>query len=146
MLTAAIIGIIVVLGVFLIYLLAKRALLRTAKAYLERPNPETPSEAGAFIASVAAQVGQQTAFHLKQAVLGAQSGQAHGEMNVDRIIQRAAITEGHPGMAALLKAVPGLGDIVDKNPALVGYALSKLGGKPSAQEETPPDNGSAFMI
>lgn len=104
MLTAIITGIIVVLGLFGTYWYAKRAFIRSLKAYFEAPDEQTPSEFGKVAGSMAAAIGQQVAFHIKQAMLGEASGGAKQMKGIEMAVARAEASGGNLAIESLLNS------------------------------------------
>lgn len=140
MLTAVTTGLIVVLGLFFLYWWAKRAFIRSLQAYFESPNEETPAEFDNIVMKISAIVGQQTAFHLKQAMLGTSSGQARGEKAVERAIKMDQIAARNPTLAAILGA-PALKKLTGGKPWLSDIAVEYIANK--GGDSNLPGNGGA---
>lgn len=146
MLNAILTGLVVFLGLTLTLWLAKRALINSLRAYFESPNDKTPSEFSQVTSQIAGQFGQQTALHIKQAILGTVSGNKGGQRAVEAAIVQEQAGQSNPLAGAILgsslvkKAIKG-------NPMLAEYALQFLTAKMSKPTGQPAhrDNGPASL-
>jgi len=102
--------------------------------------PKGPGEASplANVVDVGADmVARAVTARIKTSLMGSQSGQVRQEKAIEGAIAEDVARAAHPLAGTLLDAMPELRKTLRKNPALLDFALAKLG---SMQQTSPTPN------
>lgn len=117
-----------------------RDLQSTLREFVTPKGPDEASPLANVVDVGADMVARAVTARIKTSLMGGQSGQVRQEKAVEGAIAEDMVRGAHPLASTLLDAMPELRKTLRKNPALLDFALSKLGAmqapKPEAQTIT----------
>jgi len=104
-----------------------RELQSTIREFVTPKGPESASPLANVVDVGADMVARAVTARIKTSLMGGQSGQVRQEKAVDGAIAEDMARAAHPLAGTLLDAMPELRKTLRKNPALLDFALSRLG-------------------
>jgi len=104
-----------------------RDIQRTFEEFVRPKGPEEASPLANCVDVGADMVARAVTARIKTSLMGSQSGQVRQEKAIEGAIAEDIVRAAHPLAGTLLDAMPELRKTLKKNPALLDFALSKLG-------------------
>ena len=120
-LTAILAVSLVTCGLLLVFIVAKRRIMRSVRRFLLSPDENTPSQLAVMVDQVAFVFAQRIVTQVKTTLMGMNSVDSKNE-------KKEAVAEalkGSPGLAAALNFIPGARRLM-KNPELLSLLVSGL--------------------
>jgi len=108
---------------------------RTFREFVTPKGPEEASPLASCVDVGADMVARAVTARIKTSLMGSQSGQVRQEKAVEGAIAEDMVRGAHPLASTLLDAMPELRKTLRKNPALLDFALSKLGAMQPQQSQ-----------
>jgi len=116
-----------------------RDIQSTLRAFVTPTGPDQASPLANVVDVGADMVARAVTARIKTSLMGSQSGQVRQEKAVEGAIAEDVVRAAHPLAGTLLDAMPELRKTLRKNPALLDFALSKLGAiQAQADTKTQP--------
>jgi len=109
-----------------------RELQSTIREFVTPKGPEEASPLANVVDVGADMVARAVTARIKTSLMGSQSGQVRQEKAIEGAIAEDVVRAAHPLAGTLLDAMPELRKTLKKNPALLDFALSKLGAMSQA--------------
>jgi len=110
-----------------------RELQRTIREFVTPKGQDQASPLANVVDVGADMVARAVTARIKTSLMGSQSGQVRQEKAVEGAIAEDVARAAHPLAGTLLDAMPELRKTLRKNPALLDFALSKLGAMQQQQ-------------
>lgn len=114
-----------------------RELQETIRGFVTPKGPNEASPLASVVDVGADMVARAVTARIKTSLMGSQSGQVRQEKAVEGAIAEDVARAAHPLAGTLLDAMPELRKTLRKNPALLDFALAKLGAMQQNQEQLP---------
>jgi len=114
-----------------------RDLQTTLRAFITPTGPDQASPLANVVDVGADMVARAVTARIKTSLMGSQSGQVRAEKAVEGAIAEDMVRAAHPLAGTLLDTMPELRKTLRKNPALLDFALSKLGAMQKQQQSAP---------
>jgi len=112
-----------------------RELQSTLREFVTPKGPEEASPLASVVDVGADMVARAVTSRIKTSLMGSQSGQVRQEKAVEGAIAEDIARAAHPLAGTLLDAMPELRKTLRKNPALLDFALARLGNMQNKQPE-----------
>jgi len=119
-----------------------RELQSTLREFVTPKGPEQPSPLADVVDVGADMVARAVTARIKTSLMGQQSGQVRQERAVEGAIAEDMVRAAHPLAGTLLDSMPELKKTLKRNPALLDFALSKLGAM--QQQNQAPEAGQTI--
>jgi len=120
-----------------------RDLQSTLREFVAPKGPEEASPLASVVDVGADMVARAVTARIKTSLMGSQSGQVRAEKAVEGAIAEDMVRAAHPLAGTLLDAMPELRKTLKKNPALLDFALSKLGAM--QQQQSAPEVQTTYF-
>jgi hypothetical protein len=114
--------------IFCVIFFKMRSLYRDFVEFITPPDEGTMSPAAMVASAMADMLSKSIMMQAKTFFMGKESGIVRGETGIETDILMAK----NPMLGMLLQSFPKLGKKLAKNPALIEFAMSKLGGNKPA--------------
>jgi hypothetical protein len=119
------------------------------KSFITPIDEKTPSGLASLCDSIAILFGRALVAQLKAVFMGKQSGEVRGEQTVNADIAFDTVSMANPMIGAVLKSFPALSKTLRRNPALLDFALAKLGSmgnKSNSPVQVSPESGDNHQV
>ena len=116
---------------------------RQFQTFINPPDDKTPSPLAQLIEAMSIVAGRAIVAQIKTTFMGKQSADARREGIIDEAIAGDVIGSANPLIGSILQAFPSVGKAIRKNPALLDFAISKLGGKSAVGSSIGGSNGNS---
>ena len=113
---------------FLIIRSVFRRMLDTFTDFVTAPDEKTPSKLALTVDAISKTAGHSIALEVKTVIMGKASGIQRNLIGLESDIANDSLNNSNPVAGGLLDMMPSVKKRLLKNPDLMGFVLSKLGG------------------
>lgn len=142
LLTCILLTNVILLVVILLAFVKIRQTWRDIIAFITPVKENEPSRLAQTISTISDMIARALVAQLKTTFMGKESGQVRGEQAVELDIVAAS----NPLLGIALNTIPGLKKTLRRNPALIDFAMRKLGQTVINQPVVTPNNGHDSQV